>query len=292
MGVFGLATASTGLTYGVNGQSRSSSGIGVYGLATQSTGTTYGGLFHSISPEGRGVRGYCSAATGFTYAVFGESHSTDGRGVYGFADGAGAGNYGVYGRSVNGVSVYANGSSVTTGSKSFRIDHPDDPANKYLMHYSMESPEVLNVYSGKVKLSSTGQAVVELPHYFARINRDPRYALTAIGAAMPNLHVATEIDEGELLAGARAEPGEAATLCSFRIAGGAPGAKVSWEVKAVRDDRWLQQHGAPVESQKQGVEKGTYQHPELYGQPAEMGMNYAAERDHPPPAGVSASTQY
>lgn len=33
--------------------------------------------------------------------------------------------------------------------------------------------------------------------------------------------------------------------------------------------------------QKQGIEKGTYQRPELYGRPAEMGMNYDAERDRP-----------
>jgi len=34
----------------------------------------------------------------------------------------------------------------------------------------------------------------------------------------------------------------------------------------------------PVEVEKQGREKGTYQHPEFYGQPAEMGMNYDATR--------------
>ena len=36
--------------------------------------------------------------------------------------------------------------------------------------------------------------------------------------------------------------------------------------------------GAPVEVEKQDLERGTYQHPELYGQPPEMGMNYDAER--------------
>jgi hypothetical protein len=34
----------------------------------------------------------------------------------------------------------------------------------------------------------------------------------------------------------------------------------------------------PVEVEKQGREKGTYQHPELYGLSAEMGMNYDATR--------------
>ena len=96
---------------------------------------------------------------------------------------------------------------------------------------------------------------------------------------MPVLHVAEEIDEAALSAGARAEPGEAAPVCSFRIAGGAPGTKVSWRVEALRNDLWVQKRGAPVEVEKQDLEKGTYQHPELYGQPPEVGMNYDAERE-------------
>ena len=35
---------------------------------------------------------------------------------------------------------------------------------------------------------------------------------------------------------------------------------------------------------KQDLEKGTYQHPDLYGQPPEKGMNYAATREHHVPA--------
>jgi hypothetical protein len=93
------------------------------------------------------------------------------------------------------------------------------------------------------------------------------------------LHVAEEIDEAALSAGANAGPGEAATLCSFRIAGGAPGAKVSWRVEALRSDLWVQKRGAPVEIEKQDLEKGTYQHPELYGMPKEKGMNYDPERE-------------
>jgi hypothetical protein len=98
------------------------------------------------------------------------------------------------------------------------------------------------------------------------------------------LHVAEEIDEAALSAGAKAGPGEAAPTCSFRIAGGVPGAKVSWRVEALRNDKWVQMRGAPVEVEKQDLEKGTYQHPELYGQPPEMGMNYDAERERPSPA--------
>ena len=166
-----------------------------------------------------------------------------------------------------------------SGVKPFRIDHPDDPANKYLLHYAAESPEVINFYRGTVVLDSAGEAVVELPHYFAKINKAPSYQLTAVGAPMPMLHVAVEIDPAALIAGAKAAPGEAAPVCSFRMAGGAPGNKVSWRVEAVRNDLWVQKRGAPVEADKQGMEKDTYQHPELYGQPPEKGMNYDAKRE-------------
>jgi hypothetical protein len=39
--------------------------------------------------------------------------------------------------------------------------------------------------------------------------------------------------------------------------------------------------GASVEVEKEGREKGKYQHPELYGAPPEMGMNYQPEPKKP-----------
>ncbi len=298
-GVHGFALAPSGTTYGVLGESASTSGRGVAGLANAPSGTTYGGRFDNESTSGRGVLGYATAATGTTYGVVGETASTAGYGVYGVATASGvtvtyggyfeslalAGRgvvgvgpgYGVIGEEGGGIfsyGVYAVGDIGASGTKPFRIDHPDDPGNKYLLHYSVESPEVINFYSGTIALDAAGEAFVELPPYFARINRDPRYTLTAVGAPMPMLHVALEIDGSALITGAAAEPGEAVPVCSFRIAGGARGGRVSWEVKALRNDRWVQQHGAPVELDKQDHEKGTYQHPGLYGQPPEKGMNY------------------
>ena len=82
---------------------------------------------------------------------------------------------------------------------------------------------------------------------------------------MPLLHVATEISGEAMAAGAP---------CSFRIGGGAPGGRVSWRVEAVRDDLYVRRYGTPVEVDKRPGEKGTYQHPELYGQPVEKRMDY------------------
>jgi hypothetical protein len=94
------------------------------------------------------------------------------------------------------------------------------------------------------------------------------------------LHIAEEISEATLKAGAEndAAPG----LCWFRIAGGAPGRKVSWRVDAVRNDRWVRAHGMPTEIEKIDHERGTYQHPELYGQPAEKGLSRARQAESNP----------
>ncbi len=305
-GVHGVATAASGTTYGVRGQSSSTSGYGVLGYAGAFSGITYGVHGESLSTTGRGVSGWARATTGTTYGVYGQSDSTSGRGVFGEATatsgstyggrfdnystsgrgvyayalaGSGA-TYGVRGQadSASGYGVYAVGDLGASGTKSFRIDHPDDPENMYLLHYAAESPEVINFYSGMAEFDERGEAVVELPAYFAKINTDPRYTLTAVGAPMPNLHIAREIDNAALNAGAAAGPDEAAPIWSFRIAGGAPGAKVSWRIEAVRNDRWIQMYGAPVEVEKQDLVHGLYQHPEIYGESAEMGMDYQPER--------------
>jgi hypothetical protein len=274
IGVRSEAISGAGTTYGGYFISHSTSGAAVYGEVDAANGTTnYGGRFRNNGAGGLAVLGFAGATNGNTRGVYGQAISADsGVGVYGLANPASGIGYGVVGQRLggSGYGVYAEGNTGASGTKSFRIDHPDDPTNKYLLHYSAESPEVINFYRGTVVLDGAGEAWVELPPYFAKINKDPSYMLTAVGAAMPELHVAQEIDEAALIAGAKAAPGDA-IACSFRIAGGVPGAKVSWRVEAVRNDRWVQAEGASVEVDKEGTEKGKYQRPELYGEPPEMG---------------------
>ncbi|HNS80027.1 MAG TPA: hypothetical protein PKM67_01035 [Kiritimatiellia bacterium] len=128
-------------------------------------------------------------------------------------------------------------SSVGTGAwsaKAFTIDHPLDPENMVLRHFCLEGPEVLNVYNGNAVLDDAGETVITLPDYFEAINRDPRYALTPIGAKM-DLYIKQEISDNR-----------------FIVAGGAPGGKVSWEVKALRSDPALLEdiRRRPVEQPK------------------------------------------
>jgi hypothetical protein len=114
-GIYGYASADSGITAGVYGVSDSPSGRGVYGYASADSGTTYGVYGKSNSPDGRGVYGYA------TYGVYGRSDSTFGKGVYGWAladNGTGVhgcsgtpcvwdpGSYGVQGYSNTGYGVY------------------------------------------------------------------------------------------------------------------------------------------------------------------------------------------
>jgi hypothetical protein len=133
-----------------------------------------------------------------------------------------------------------------SGAKHFRIDDPLDPANKYLYHASVESPDMMNLYNGTVVLDEGGEATVKLPDWFEALNRDFRYQLTCIGGFAP-VYIAQEIGNN-----------------TFRIAGGAPGLKVSWQVTGVRHDPYAEAHRSPVEVEKPLAERGHYLHPELY----------------------------
>jgi hypothetical protein len=152
--------------------------------------------------------------------------------------------------------VFVKGTLSKAGG-SFKIDHPLDPANKYLSHSFVESPDMKNIYDGVVTLDAKGEAVVALPDWFEPLNQDFRYQLTAIGAPGPNLYIAKEIQGN-----------------SFSIAGGAAGMKISWQVTGIRQDAWANAHRIPVEEDKPATERGTYLHPAEQGQPESKGVDY------------------
>jgi hypothetical protein len=138
--------------------------------------------------------------------------------------------------------------SLSKGGGSFKIDHPLDPARKYLYHSFVESPDMMNVYNGTVALDREGRARVELPDWFEALNRDFRYQLTAVGAPAPNLHISSKVADG-----------------TFAIAGGQEGQEVSWQVTGIRQDAWANAHRIPVEVEKPTRDEGRYLHPELFG---------------------------
>lgn len=112
-----------------------------------------------------------------------------------------------------------------SGTKNFRITHPND-AKKYLVHAAVESNEALNSYSGNTITDNQGIANVSLPDYFGEINTDFRYVLTVVGQTFAQAIIYQEID----------------TNNQFVIKTNEPNIKVSWQILAKRNDRYLQKH--------------------------------------------------
>jgi hypothetical protein len=161
-----------------------------------------------------------------------------------------------------GISGGLCATSVCAAVKNFRIDHPLDPANKYLSHSSVESSEMKNIYDGMASLDENGQATITLPVWFEALNESFRYQLTAVGQAAPDLHIAQEITDRQ-----------------FRIAGGRPGMKVSWQVTGVRHDAYAQAHGLVVEQPKPLGERGKYLAPDADSSPREFGAGCASSEE-------------
>jgi hypothetical protein len=279
-GVYGLAKSSSAAQVGVYGESRSTRGFGVYGEATAESGDTRGVFGLTWSSGGIGVEGRTMTFSGATIGVEGSSNSTSGKGVAGSASAVSGLTYGVYGSCLSnaGFGVYSLGNMAASGTKSFRIDHPKDPAGKYLLHYSAESPDVLNIYTGNVVTDAAGIASIDLPEYFEDINKDPRYTLTVInegGLDFVHVMVVQKIRDNR-----------------FVIRTSKPSTEVSWEVKAIRNDLWVRAAGAPVQKIKEGEERGKYQNPALYGMPEDMGTNFRPSAESIVPDGVSRRTPF
>jgi trimeric autotransporter adhesin len=151
--------------------------------------------------------------------------------------------------------------TLTKSGGSFKIDHPLDPANKYLSHSFVESPDMMNIYNGVVELDVSGQATIVLPDWFEALNGRFRYQLTAIGAPAPNLYIAREVAGNQ-----------------FAIAGGGPFLKVSWQVTGIRRDPWAMKHRIKVEEEKPEAERGQFLHPELYRSGVEQALTSAPKR--------------
>ena len=195
--------------------------------------------------------------------------------------------YGIYARSPN-LAALLDGNVRATGNlrihgsiqkpgAGFKIDHPLDPANKYLCHSFVESPDMKNVYDGVVKLDDKGEAEIVLPNWFGALNKGFRYLLTAIGAPRPNLHIAEEIiidDKTTTDYSSSSNNNSDNNNSRFKITRGTSGMKVSWQVTDIHKDPWANAHRIEVEQDKAAKERGCYLYPDLYGQPEEKGISH------------------
>jgi hypothetical protein len=302
----GIGVRATSIqSIGVFGDSFSSPGV--QGMSQQSNGVD------GFSTSGSGVSGFSatgSGASGFSTTGIGVSGNSDFIGVAGSCSGSGAGvrgvspsgpavngistsGSGVFGFSTSGIGVVGNSNTghagvflgpvevrgdltVVNGNKPFKIDHPLDPQNRYLLHNAVESSERKNLYDGVARLDEKGAAWVVLPEWFEALNGDFRYQLTAIGGSAPGLHVTEELSENR-----------------FKIGGGVEGVKVCWQVTGVRKDPWAAANRFEVEQEKREEERGRYLEPTLYGAPEErrviigpIAEAVEGGRKHPEPLGI------
>ena len=72
--------------------------------------------------------------------------------------------------------------SISKAGGGFTIDHPLDPASRYLSHSFVESSEKKNFYDGFVACDDSGEATVSLPEWFESLNTEVHCQLTSGGA--------------------------------------------------------------------------------------------------------------
>jgi hypothetical protein len=276
-GVVGNATATSGNTNGVAGLDASPNGSGVNGSNSSGTCCFAAGVFGQ-AVGGTGVLGSASATSGLNFGVQGISASSAGIGVQAgntptgegvslaagtFLVNAYVGKSGEFNVDNSGNGFFAGNltvkGNVSKGGGSFKIDHPLDPANKYLSHSFVESPDMMNVYNGNITTDRHGFATVNLPDYFEALNGDFRYQLTVIGQFAQAI-VAKKISANR-----------------FVIRTNRPNVEVSWQVTGVRHDAYANRYRIPVEEDKALAEQGYYLHPEVFGQPESKSISAAGK---------------
>lgn len=254
-------TTNTGSILTLINNGTAGTNINAYSYSTDFNGAAIGGKIQSTTGSSVGVYGSTLSSDPASAAVYGQATSAGGaKAIWGQAGGSNT--MAIYGLATGTNSwagyfdgkVHVNG-TLSKAAGSFKIDHPLDPANKYLSHSFVESPDMMNVYNGNVTLNANGEATITLPDWFEALNKDFRYQLTAIGKPSPNIYIAQEIAGNK-----------------FRIAGGAPGGKISWLVTGVRHDAYANAHRIPVEEPKPVNEKGTYLNPQVQGKSSKQGV--------------------
>ncbi|RDB03427.1 hypothetical protein [Runella aurantiaca] len=249
-GVAGNSASIYGLQANVKGTGAASYRYGGYFDVDGSTWNNSYGIYarsnivsHAQAANGLNSYGGYFVATGSSLNQFG---------IYATSDANLGPNIRYAGYFAGNVSVTGN---LTKGSGTFKIDHPQDPENKFLYHSFVESPDMKNIYDGVITTDANGDATVEMPAYFEALNQDFRYQLTGIGQFAQAI-VADEINHNR-----------------FKIKTDKPNVKVSWQVTGIRKDAYAEANRVVVEVEKQGEEKGKYLHPEVFGKDKVQGIS-------------------
>ena len=248
---YGVGVYGEGGYTGIQGLAKTSGLFAVYGLLGEAAGRD----------ETFGLYAYAHSDTignfGTKYGLAGmASNGLENIGVYGEADGTGANS--AFAGYFNGF-VLMNGDlnvlgNLSKGGGTFQIDHPLDPANKFLYHSFVESPDMMNIYNGNAVTGTDGKVRISLPEYFEALNQDFRYQLTVIGERS-DVWVSKKVEQNV-----------------FEISTEKPHVEVSWQVTGIRKDAWAMANRVVAEVEKPKEQQGKYLYPQLYGQSASQGI--------------------
>lgn len=233
IGVRGITESGGAFNYGILGEANTNAGAGNF--ATGSFGWAIG----NGAGDNYGIEGYTGGSSGTNYGIYADAVS--------FAGGGGTHYAGFFAGNVQISGNLDITGTISKGAGTFKIDHPLDPENKYLVHSFVESPDMMNVYNGNVVTDGNGMAVVELPDYVEAANKDFRYQLTVVGQF------------------AQAIVKEKVSNNRFVIQTDQPNVEVSWQVTGIRNDPYAQKNRIQAEPVKEGDDRGKYLHPEAYG---------------------------
>ena len=123
--------------------------------------------------------------------------------------------------------------TLNKSSGSFKIDHPLEPYNKFLYHSFVESPDMLNIYSGTCILDNAGECTIILAEWFESLNRDFTYQLTPIGKPCSTLFISQKIKDNK-----------------FKISGGFEDLEVCWSLTGIRQDLYAIDNRMKIEKDK------------------------------------------
>ncbi len=248
----GWAVVCGGLRNAASGSEATVSG-GIDNSATDNYATVAGGYENTASTLYATVGGGSNNTASSIRAVVGGGSSNAASGGYstvagGFQD-TSSGSYSftvgdaskashTNSAAFNGQATTASGQTrvgtISKAAGTFTIDHPLDPMNKILNHYFVESPEMVLIYRGSVKIGADGMAVVHLPEYYDALNKNPLIQLTGVGTS--NVYIVENVNGN-----------------SF-IIGGNVDTEVHWTVTAERTDQSAEitKIIMPVEQLKEG----------------------------------------
>jgi len=126
------------------------------------------------------------------------------------------------------------GGTLSKSAGTFKIDHPLKPKTHWLQHSFVESPDMLNIYTGNAKIVD-GECIIKMPNWFIPLNGDNKkdftYQLTSIGK-INNLFIKKEMNKKGIVTFAGKD------------------GRFSYIITAIRHDRYAIKNRVQVESKK------------------------------------------